>query len=163
MLCHAQNVLMIVIFISSMLCHAYFIQPGSKWMVYLHFLHVSPSSSMLCHAYFIQPGSKWMVYLHFLHVSPSCHTGVILLIAISLKVWRPKENAEINLCLPGMKEAAGDCMWRPTSEDWGDWTGTNEPGEGTWSCGLPGEVADRRVPGEGVPIKAADGEGFTCK
>ena len=40
-----------------------------------------------------------------------------------------KDVAEMHL--PGMKEAAGDCMCKPTRDDCGDWTGTNELGEGT--------------------------------
>lgn len=52
-----------------------------------------------------------------------------------------------------MKEAAGDGIWIP--RDWGEGVGTNDPGEGTWRWGLPGELAPSSVPGEGVPISAA--------
>lgn len=61
---------------------------------------------------------------------------------------------------PGlMKEAAGDCICSP--RPCGEGVGTKDCGEGTCNWGLLGELAVSRVPGEGVPIRAADGEGFT--
>lgn len=60
-----------------------------------------------------------------------------------------------------MNPEAGLGMWIPS--DWGEGAGTKalDPGEGTWSCGLPGDPTLSRVPGEGVPISAVEGEGVT--
>lgn len=51
-------------------------------------------------------------------------------------------------------------MCSPT-KDWGEGAGTKAPGDGTWRGGLLGELAVRRAPGDGVPIKVADGDGLT--
>lgn len=60
-----------------------------------------------------------------------------------------------------MNPEAGLGMWIPS--DWGEGAGTKalDPGEGTWSCGLPGDPTFSSVPGEGVPISAVEGEGVT--
>lgn len=57
-----------------------------------------------------------------------------------------------------MNEPAGDCMVIPSELGLG--AGTKEPGDGTCSCGLPGEPAARMLPGDGVPMKV-EGEGVT--
>ena len=59
-----------------------------------------------------------------------------------------------------MNEPAGDCMVIPSELGLG--AGTKEPGDGTCSCGLPGEPAARMLPGDGVPMKV-EGEGVTLR
>ena len=70
-----------------------------------------------------------------------------------------------HLCLPWgpMNPEAGLGMWIPSEEGEGAGTKALERGEGTCSWGLPGEPTLSRVPGDGVPIRAVEGEGVTYK
>ena len=70
-----------------------------------------------------------------------------------------------HLCLPWgpMNPEAGLGMWIPSEDGEGAGTKALEPGEGTCSWGLPGEPTLSSVPGDGVPIRAVEGEGVTYK
>lgn len=60
-----------------------------------------------------------------------------------------------------MKGPAGDGRWIPCG--CGEGVGTNDPGEGTCNCGLPGEPPwPNNVLGDGVLIRAAEGLWDTC-